>query len=84
MSDPSAADYAAADEYRQLIFTRTGLAHTELVCPREKSEMTPCIARDGELALCSTSFGKPICVGCEHGLYSLLEKERAKHGGPTT
>jgi len=42
-------------------------------CPRAKSSMTPCIARDGHLALCQTSEEDPRthelrhpwrCVGC--------------------
>lgn len=31
-------------------------------CPRAKSDMTPCIARDGHLALSDPP--KAVCVGC--------------------
>jgi hypothetical protein len=69
---------ALADEFKQLIFKRTGLSGQALVCPREKSDMTPCLARDGRLVVVFDSFGKPICVGCETRLIPQLEKERAK------
>lgn len=81
------SDYAAADAFRALILERTGLKPSELVCPRERSDMTPCIARDGRLAVAeSAGFGHPagskaICVGCEHSVGGLLEKEQAKHHG---
>lgn len=32
----------------------------EVVCPREKSSMTPCVARDGHLAAADDHH----CVGC--------------------
>lgn len=62
-----------ADELRDLIFARTGLTPEQLVCPREKSAMTPCVARDGALAVAGA-----VCVGCERSVASLLEKERAR------
>jgi len=38
---------------------------TEIECPRAKSFMTPCIARDGHLALSTPTRGRPpVCVGC--------------------
>lgn len=49
-----------ADSIKEAIHQRTGLQGSDLVCPREKSEMTPCVARDGSLAV--TDDGK--CVGC--------------------
>jgi hypothetical protein len=72
-------DEQSADEFATLVRTRTGLAPSQLTCPREKSDMTPCLARDGHLAL-ADRYGKPICVGCEHGLETLLKKEKALHG----
>lgn len=63
-----------ANELRDLIFKRTGLQPHELTCPREKSEMTPCVARDGELAV--LAFG--TCVGCNAGVTDLLIEERKK------
>lgn len=42
--------------------TLSGSVVTE--CPRAKSDMTPCVARDGKLAT-ATVFKGDICVGCE-------------------
>ena len=67
----------AADEYRRLIRTRTGLRPHQLVCPREKSEMTPCIARDGALAVAG-SVGLYACAGCDRYVDSLLTAERSR------
>ena len=68
---------AQADEYKKLVAKRTGLRPDQLVCPREKSDMTPCIARDGHLAVASgVGF---VCVGCESYVDHLLAKEREKH-----
>jgi hypothetical protein len=70
--------YRDADEMRDLVFKRTGLKPTDLVCPREQSAMTPCVARDGHLAVCER-FGEPeLCVGCELTVKSLLAKEQTK------
>jgi hypothetical protein len=70
--------YKDADELRDLVFKRTGLKPTELACPREQSAMTPCVARDGHLAVCER-FGVPeMCVGCEARVKDLLEKEKTK------
>jgi hypothetical protein len=70
------AAYMAADEYRAAAMKRTGLTPGDLTCPREKSEMTPCVARDGRTAVAFGAFGKALCVGCEYGLDGLFEKER--------
>lgn len=40
-----------------------------VVCPRAKSNMTPCAARDGALA---TSGGGGVCVGCSQNPGDLL------------
>ena len=70
--------YDAADAYKALVLHRTQIAAHLLVCPREKSEMTPCIARDGQLAVCLDSFQKPLCVGCEASVTRLLDEEKAR------
>lgn len=61
-----------ADELKELIHKRTGLEPRDLVCPREKSDMTPCVARDGDLALLS---GR--CAGCGASVRDLLADEQA-------
>ena len=65
-----------ANELRDQIVKRTGFSRFELVCPHEQSEMTPCINRDGALALADTNQ----CVGCGTRLSVLIEEdqERAK------
>ncbi len=68
---------AAADEYRRLIRKRTGFKPADLVCPREKGVMTPCVARDGGLAV--SGGGAHVCVGCDEYLSPLLATERARH-----
>jgi hypothetical protein len=74
------ASYAQADELKRLVAARTGLAPDKLRCPRERSDMTPCVARDGRLAVCEGRYGssRGLCVGCEHGVATLLIAERAK------
>jgi len=62
-----------ADNVRDKILQRTGLRAEDLACPREKSDMTPCIARDGSLALT-----KNKCVGCGITLNQLQEDEMRK------
>jgi hypothetical protein len=42
-------------------------------CPRAKSDMTPCIARDGHLALASMdSAGGETCIGCVADPWTLI------------
>ena len=67
-----------ADELANLIFKRTGLKPKELICPREKSDMTPCVARDGDCA--STNGGR--CVGCGADVMELLYNERQREATP--
>jgi len=62
------------NEYRDLVMKRTGLKKEELECPREQSAVTPCVARDGDLAM--TDDGK--CAGCGHSVLDLVIKEREK------
>ena len=69
-----------AEEFKTFILARTGLKAEQLVCPREKSDMTPCAARDGRLVAVLDSFDHPICVGCEAHIDALLE--RAKQHPP--
>lgn len=71
-----------ADLFKELVSKRTGLKPLELVCPREKSFMTPCIARDGSLAVATDAPNEicvELCVGCGQLVNELLEKEQAKH-----
>jgi hypothetical protein len=73
-----AEGYQLAEDLKQLVFVRTGLLRHQLVCPREKSEMTPCVARDGGMCVVFTTARQAICVGCEADVEDLLKKERAK------
>jgi hypothetical protein len=73
-AEPTEQDYADADALAAAVTARTGLKGEDLVCPRERSEMTPCVARDGRLAVC----GGALCVGCEHAVAGLLAEERAR------
>ena len=59
------------NEYRDMVASRTGLKPDELVCPREQSVMTPCAARDGDLAV--TKEG--MCAGCDVLVAVLVKKE---------
>lgn len=34
-------------------------------CSFAKSDMTPCVRKDGDLAFTMDSSEQPICVGCE-------------------
>lgn len=36
-----------------------------MICSHAKSDMTPCVLRDGSVAWAINSNDKPICVGCE-------------------
>lgn len=64
-----------ADELSVMVLKRTGLRPQKLICPREKSEMTPCVVRDGRLAAVDDDYHGPICIGCERGLQRLLDAE---------
>lgn len=65
------ASYELADAFRDVVLAKTEFKPSELVCPREKSAMTPCVARDGRAA-CSDSGH---CVGCEMSVALLLSQE---------
>lgn len=43
-------------------------------CPRAQSDMTPCIARDGRLALAGEGHGPFSCVGCDSKPHTLLKE----------
>jgi hypothetical protein len=50
-------------------------------CPRAKSDMTPCIARDGRLALCNEGE----CVGCGTAAWDALTAiKRAQKLSPSS
>ncbi len=79
----AAAELRAAqdlgDELCDLVGRRTGLHGEALQCPRERSAMTPCVARDGGVCVILTSFGRlPLCVGCEVRVDLERERERAR------
>lgn len=71
-------DFQKAELVKNMIFKRTGIPSKDLDCPRAKSEMTPCIAKDGESAC--TKDG--ICVGCGMEVEKLyyVEKSQEKKG----
>ena len=61
----------AADELTRRVMAKVGVtSRSEVVCPREQSAMTPCIARDGHLALADSPI---TCVGCGADPYALLK-----------
>jgi hypothetical protein len=43
-------------------------------CPRAKSDMTPCIARDGAICIDDPHTDRPACVGCGHEPVALLRE----------
>jgi hypothetical protein len=51
-----------------------------ITCPRAKTDMTPCVARDGKAAC--TGDGK--CVGCAHHPADLLTDLVARYVEVTT
>lgn len=34
-------------------------------CPHAKSDMTPCVLKDGPICFAMNWMDRPICVGCE-------------------
>lgn len=65
-----------SEALKAAVFARTGLKTEDLMCPHEKSEATPCVARDGATA-CT---GNGCCVGCGLAVTDLLEDEKKKEG----
>ena len=72
--DKGGVKMGIGNEYRDAIAKRTGLKAHELRCPREKSDMTPCVARDGDLAMTNSGH----CVGCDAKVEDLLREEAAR------
>lgn len=69
--DPYTRADAAADELTRRVMERTGATNrTEVECPRARSWMTPCVARDGYLAV--QERGK--CLGCGRRPARLLDE----------
>jgi hypothetical protein len=63
----------AADELCTLVMRRIGVTRaSELQCPREKTFMTPCVARDAHTACLDDG----ACVGCGELPSALLAVER--------
>jgi hypothetical protein len=66
----------AAEELSQRVIARLNVHNRDLLrCPREKSYMTPCVARDGALAVADGG----LCVGCGSNPIELLESEKEAH-----
>jgi hypothetical protein len=70
--------YDDADKLRNLVSKRIGVSPDQIWCPREKSEMTPCVVRDGALAVAELNGVPAICVGCENNVAALLQQELDK------
>ena len=62
------------DTYKKMIFDRTGIEAKDLSCPREKTSMTPCVARSGNIAM--TECEK--CVGCGESVRALIHDENQR------
>jgi hypothetical protein len=61
MSTNYIAENDAANELACTVMQRVGAtSRNEVWCPREQSFMTPCVARDGALALADDG----VCVAC--------------------
>jgi hypothetical protein len=45
---------------------------SDVDCPRAKSWMTPCVARDGATAIDDPAAARPVCVGCGSDPLELL------------
>lgn len=68
----------AADALRSSIMERLGITRPgDLQCPRERSPMTPCVARDGSLAVADDG----VCVGCGEDPVHLLADEVHRRRG---
>ena len=66
----------AADDLTAEVMAFVGTTdRNKVVCPREKSSMTPCVARDGRLAVADSG----VCVGCGRDPRVLLKDHREKH-----
>jgi hypothetical protein len=65
------------DKLRDMVARRVGASAAGIVCPRERSGMAPCVARDGDCAM--TEEG--CCVGCGVSVAELLDGEIARSDG---
>lgn len=66
------AQERAADELTRLVTAKVGTSDRgEVACPRERSFMTPCVRRDGHLAVADSG----VCVGCGSSPTALLRNE---------
>ena len=83
MDEPGCAIYealvacraAGLDQLPTLIKERLGLAHFEEIrCPRARSSMTPCVAKDGSCAAADDG----TCVGCGQLCREILSAELTK------
>lgn len=68
---------AAADSLTSAVQKKLGETNrNKIFCPRERSFMTPCVARDGALAVADNG----ICAGCSYRptmlLKSFLESQK--------
>ena len=61
-----------ANKLRILVTERTGIEPNEIKCPREKTFMTPCVVRDGDLAMTD----QKECVGCGSNVLDLISNEK--------
>lgn len=64
--------------------SRSSLPSETIDCPRAKTCMTPCIARDGHTALSdgyydATGWVAPVCVGCGDEPRRLLHELAERH-----
>lgn len=64
-----------ADDFVRVIGQRTEIKPENLDCPRAKSDMTPCLARDGRTAMTLGGY----CVGCEEHILWLMKDELTKN-----
>jgi len=72
------------DKLAYLISLRTGLEPAEIQCPREQSDMTPCVCRDGRnAAVDDGEIMNGLCVGCGASVSEMLAEEEKKHRRPT-
>jgi hypothetical protein len=66
--------YENSEAYKTLVLKRLDTGPREYACPREESDMTPCIGRDGKLACTDDGY----CAGCNRTVAGLLLIERKK------
>jgi hypothetical protein len=58
-----------ADDLQAQVMAKVGTTdRNQVTCPRARNYMTPCIARDGQLALADDN----VCVGCGQSPKRLL------------